>query len=156
MKKAALVLAFVSALPAFSKNLDGRFGFGVSYLGFSASPAISLKYFHNQLLATNFIVGFNTESSTYQLGAKSLRNVALEENMNVFLGIGAFLLSTVDSGGTNSGFEFDGLFGGEFFLPGLPNLGLHFEVGIGLRAMRTTSFRAVGGGFANGGIHYYF
>ncbi len=153
-----IILAGIFAFARFAsaKNLEGRMGFGASYMGFSNSTAVSLKYFHSPYLATNFLIGFNTESATYVFGAKTSRQVLLEENMNVFLGVGAFVVSDNRTPPTATGVEFDAIVGGEFFLAGLPNLGLQFEAGIGLRSLRTTSFHSVGGGFANGAIHYYF
>ncbi len=154
-----LICVILSFFPLYleAKSLEGRFGAGVSYQNFTQSGALSLKFFHSNHLATNVYTGFNTESGTYLLGARSLRNVILEENMNVFLGLGAsFVSSSATAGTADYGVGLDVLFGGEFFLPGLPNLGLSFEMGLGLRSLRTTSFRSIGGGFASGGIHYFF
>jgi hypothetical protein len=156
MKRGLLGVLLVLSTSAWGKNLDGRAGFGLSYLDLTTGPALSLKFFHTNLVASDFIFGFNTETGAYQLGVKSLRNVVMEENLNLYLGIGGFLVSTSDSTGRATGLEFDALVGGEFFLAGLPNLGFTFEVGIGLRSLRTTGFRTIGGAFASGGIHYYF
>jgi hypothetical protein len=148
-------ILLVSAI-GMGKNLEGRGGVGLTHLDLTGGPAISIKYFHNSMLATDFVFGFNTENAAYQLGLKSLRNVVLEENINVYLGVAGFLESIQDTVGRVTGLEFDALVGGEFFLSGLPNLGITFEIGIGLRSLRTTAFRAVGGAFGQGAIHYYF
>jgi hypothetical protein len=150
----ALVLGFLCS-GAFAKNLDNRLGFGVSYQNFNQSPALSLKFFHDNFIATNFLFGFNTEDNSYLIGAKSLRNVVMEENMNLFVGIAGYILSNRTTS-LDTGLEFDALLGGEFFLAGLPNLGVGFETGFGLRSLRTTNFRTVGGAFASGSVHYYF
>jgi hypothetical protein len=153
-KRILFVIAFCSSM-AQAKNLDNRFGFGMTYQNFNQAPSLSLKYFHDNLLATNFLFGFNTENNSYLIGAKTLRNVVLEENMNLYVGLAAYIVSNRVTT-TDTGLEFDALFGGEFFLSGLPNLGIQFEAGIGLRSLRTASFQTIGGAFATGGIHYYF
>lgn len=153
----ALLAVFSLARPAEAKNLDGRFGFGMNYLGFTQATAVSLRYFHSKLDAISFQVGFNTETNLYQFGISDSRMVLMEENMNLFLGLGAAIISSPDAAGVAGwGVSFEALAGGEFFLAGLPNLGLYFHTGIGLKSLRGTSFRSVGGAFANGGIHYYF
>lgn len=157
MARILWVVLFLSPFTLQAKYLEGRLGTGVSYQAFTSAGAVSFKYFHNNYLASNFLVGFNTETGNYLIGARSLRNVVLEENMNIHLGLGASLLTSQNgAGGNDSGIEIDALFGGEFFMAGLPNLGFSFDIGVGLRSHRTTSFRTVGGGFASGGIHYYF
>lgn len=148
------LLVFSSPL-ALAKNLDNRLGFGVSYQNFNQSPALSLKFFHDNFIATNFLFGFNTEDNSYLIGAKSLRNVVMEENMNLFIGVAGYVLSNRTTS-LDTGLQFDALLGGEFFLAGLPNLGLTFETGFGLRSLRTTNFRTIGGAFASGSLHYYF
>ncbi len=153
----SLLALFAGAAPAEAKNLDGRFGFGMNYLGFTQATAVSLRYFHSNLHASTFLVGFNTETNLYQFGVNTSRMVIMEENMNLFMGVGASIISSPDAAGvTGTGLEFEALVGGEFFLAGLPNLGLYFHTGIALKSLRGTSFRSAGGAFANGGIHYYF
>ncbi len=156
MKRGLLGVLLLLSTGAAAKNLEGRAGFGLSHLDLTNGPGLSLKFFHTSLVASDFVFGFNTENGAYQLGVKSLRNVVLEENLNLYLGVAGFLVSNNDTAGRATGLEFDALVGGEFFLGGLPNLGLTFEVGIGLRSLRTTGFRTIGGAFASGGIHYYF
>ena len=153
IRKALLAVMVVASSQVGAKNLDGRVGFGLTYLDFTASPALSMKYFHTNLLSTVFVAGFNTDVNTYQLGIKTVRQVVLEENLNVFLGVGGFLVNSTALG---TGVEFDALAGAEFFFAGLPNLGFQFEIGIGLRSQGRTTFRSIGGGFGSGAIHYYF
>lgn len=155
MRKLCTLLVLLAS-PVYAKNMDGRLGMGVTSMSFTQSAGMSVKYFHTALQATSFLAGFNTESNSYQLGIKPTRLIVLEENMNVFLGIGAYLVNDQVAGVSAAGLQFDAVLGGEFFLPGLPNLGLQFEMGIGLRSQRTTSFRSIGGGFAQGAVHYYF
>lgn len=156
IRRGLFAVLLLASTTSMAKNLDGRAGFGLTQLELTNSAALSLKFFHTSLIASDFVFGFNTEAGSYQLGMKSLRQVVLEENMNIYLGVAGYLMSITDTTGRATGVEFDALVGGEFFLSGLPNLGLTFEVGIGLRSLRTTSFRSIGGAFASGAIHYYF
>jgi hypothetical protein len=156
MKHFVWVGLFFFCLSSQAKNLDGRFAAGFAYQKFTQDAAISFKIFHNPFLASNYLFSLNTENNSFLFGGRVLRNVLLEENLNLYLGLAGLILSQNGTGGTETGLEIDALLGSEFFLAGLPNLGLSFEVGVGLRSIRTTSFRTMGGGFASGGIHYYF
>ena len=91
-------------------------------------------------------------------GAQLHRNFSIEENLNFFLGIGIYSISDKGGVATNpnsSGVEFDGLIGAEFFLAGLPNLGLQFQTGFGVKTLGKVSVKVLGDGFAGIGIHYY-
>lgn len=141
---------------ANAKALEDRIGFGMAYFHFQNTAALSLRYFPNNYLNTNFLFGFNTESSlkTTTLGIKLTRNLNLEENMNFFSALAAYVLSTRDplNGNQQTGVEFNALLGAEFFLPGVPHLGLLLEAGLGLQSIQNVVFQSVAGAAA----HYYF
>lgn len=141
----------MAASPAEAKNLNGRVGFGLNVLNFTHAYALSLKYFHDPLVASAFQFGFSTVTETFLIGGRLSRNVVLEENLNLYLAI-AGMFQTSKGTPTGTGVEFDGLFGGEFFMAGLPNLAFQFDVGVGLRTLGGTSFQSVVGA----GVHYYF
>jgi hypothetical protein len=81
----------------------------------------------------------------------------MEENLNFFLGTALYMIAD-GTGSTplSAGLELDGLLGMEFFLSGLPNLGLSVETGLALRTIRSVTFSTLGSAFAGAGIHYYF
>ncbi len=158
-------LTLVSLQMVQARNLDNRWGFGVSLQDFNSLAALSLRRHFSPHISVSFLLGFDTldSKSASLIGAKLMKNIYLEENLNLFLGMGAYLISNKDSttsgsseSGVSNGFEFDGLLGAEFFLSGLPNLGLMFETGFAVRSVRTVSFKTIGSGFAGAAIHFYF
>lgn len=159
MRNGLLLLAaltFATAFPAHGKTLEDRVGFGVEYFHFENTAALSLRYFPSNYLSADFMFGFNTEGSkkSTTLGLKLSRNLNLEENMNFYVALAAYILSARDAG-TNAqitGIEFNGLLGAEFFLPGVPHLGLCLEGGLAFQSMQNVVFQSVAGASA----HYYF
>jgi len=76
--------------------------------------------------------------------------------MNFFTGGMLSLISQSVVGTTNSGFELGAVVGGEFFLPGLENLGFSFDTGVGVTNVSSVRFRTIGNSFLNAGIIFYF
>ena len=151
------LVAFAAAVPAHGKALEDRVGFGMEYFHFDNTAALSLRYFPSNYLSVDFMFGFNTDSlrKSTTLGIKLSRNLNLEENMNFFVAVAGYLLSIRDpliSTQQNTGVEFNGLLGAEFFLPGVPHLGVALEAGLALQSLSTVVFQSVAGG----AIHYYF
>jgi len=146
----------LTATPLWAKSLEDRIGFGMEYFHFENTAALSLRYFPNNYLSADFLFGFNTESSrrTTTLGIKLGRNLNLEENMNFYAALAGYVLSTRDpvAGNQNTGVEFNALLGAEFFLPGVPHLGLMLEAGLALQSMQSVVFESV----ASAAAHYYF
>jgi len=153
-----LIIITLFSYSAMAKNLEGRYGFGVSFQTITGPPGLSARYHFSPYASATFVIAFDTADlrGTTQIGVKIYRNAHREENINFYLGIGAFLISEKVSGTTNSGFEIDGLIGAEFFISGLPNLGLQFESGIAVRTAGDVTFQTIGSGFAGAGVHYYF
>lgn len=152
------VLLVVSPL-AHARHMEGRTGFGLSLHDFNNTPCLSMRYHLSDYQAAEVGAGFDTDDSrkVFVVGAKFYQAAHLEENITFYVGLGGYLIS--DKGGTSttsSGLEFQGLFGSEFFLSGLPNLGIVFETGVALRTVRNVSLSTVGSGFLGGAIHYYF
>ncbi len=148
-----------STTPVLARNMEGRTGFGITLHDFDYTPSLSMRYHMSNYQSATVLVGFNTAdpNKTFVLGGKFYQNAHLEENMNFYVGIGGFLIA--DKAGnpsTSTGIEISGLFGGEYFLPGLPNLGIQFETGVALRTVREVSFATLGNGFLGAAIHYYF
>jgi len=139
---------------AFGRHLESRTGFGLSIHSYGPIPALSMHYHMTDYQSTVVMAGVNTDSDnrSFILGGKYYQNAHLEENLNFFVGIGGFLISAKAGYPTSA----TGFFGAEFFLAGLPNLGIQFETGIALRTLRQVSFATLGSGFLGGAIHYYF
>ena len=179
-------------------DLTGRFGFGFNNqtearfasAGVSDSvTSLSLKY-HNSpktAFAVLFGVGYDSydpeegdgaSASRVAIGGKFFYNIREEKQMNVYVGAGGIILreshdeAIGDFGAATVStflFKIPGYIGGEFFLAGLPNLGISLETGIELILGSNTidpeggdefdtglfQFGTAGGIF-NVGVHYYF
>ena len=160
MKKSLMGLCLVLTVGASAKNLQGRFGVGPAATDFSQGlSALSMRYHFDPFLSTDVQVAFDTsdENNSSRIGAKICRNVSMEENINFYLGAGLFMIAIKKSAASlQGGGELDGIIGMEFFLTGLPSLGLMVETGLSLHSISSISFNSMGSGFAGGGIHYYF
>lgn len=158
MQKLLLVF-LLAASSIYAKNLENRNGFGVSLHDFDQTPSVSMRHHFSAYSSGTLMVGFNSKDAnrTILAGGKIYQHAHLEENMNFYVGLGAFFLSHRDTDlSVYSGFELEGLVGGEFFFAGLPNLGFQFETGVALRTVKETVFKTLGGGFLGVGVHYYF
>lgn len=154
-----LLLLVFSWKSSVARNMENRFGFGMTINNLGNLPGISFrsplsKY---QSFGGVFAVDTTDGNRLLVLGGKLYQNTVLEENLNFYLGLGAFLEQDGRGGtATTSGFEFQGIVGAEFFLPGLPNLGFAFETGIGIRTLRQVSIHTLGTGFLGSSVHCYF
>lgn len=160
MRLLLLVALTLGASTGWSKDLRDRFGAGLGLHDFNNTPTVSIRYVpETGGFTTTAQVGFNTSASSGStvIGAKIQQNAASEENINFFFGLAAYmLLNKIGGGATASGFELDVLMGAEFFLSGLPNLGIELQTGLAYRSIQGTAFRTVGSGFLGSAFHYYF
>jgi hypothetical protein len=152
-----LSMAFFGAL-ASAKDLEGRVGVGAAIPDFDGMGALSIRYHPSRYFGLQGLLGFSTQDGVNAtvVGAKLHRNAYLEENMNFYVGLGGMIIADRASALVTTGIEIDALFGAEFFFSGLPNLGLQFETGVGIRSQRGTYLRTLGNGLSSLGIHYYF
>lgn len=155
-----VLLSSLILASAEARQLDGRSGVGLTMHDLDNTPTMSFRHHLSQYQSFVLLGGFNTASNkkTLILGGKFLHNVHIEENINVHLGMGGYLISGLVGGGPNasSGIELSGILGGEFFLPGLANLGFTFETGVAMRTIDNIHFATIGNGFLGLAIHYYF
>jgi hypothetical protein len=157
--KVFLALALLAAGPICeAKDLAGRLGVGFNnqFSNSSASrriPALSAKYGVAKDLHFQGLVGFDTSSpSGVTLGGKLYKNVFYETNLNFYTAIALAYIKE-----TRSGMELLGVFGAEFFIPGVDSLGFLFEAGASASNI-TGSFalKTVGFTFLHAGMHFYF
>lgn len=141
------------------KNLRGRMGVGftnqIATTADGTIPALSAKYYMSKSFAASLGFGFDTRSnpgSTMAVGMKLYKNVFFEPQMIFYTGGGVGLVS---KNGTKT--QFSLFVGSEFFLAGLPSLGLSFEAGIrGDNTSGSFALRSIGDSFLTGGMHFYF
>ncbi len=152
-----LLLGSASTPHAEARNLQNRFGMGMMLHDLSGLASVSLRYVPELHYAVGFSLGFDSGSSGYtMMGGRLNRYVDLQENLNAYLGVAAYYVARATAGVTTRGYQIDALLGIEAFLPGLSDLGLTFETGLGYRSLAGTSLRTLGNGFLGTAIHYYF
>lgn len=151
-----LSLFFITT--AYSKNLSSRLGVGFidqfsNSTPLKQVPAISAKYGLTKEINILGAFGLNTlDPTALTLGAKVFKNIFYETNINFYGAAGIGYLKRDESG-----VEFLGLLGAEFFIPGLESLGFSFEAGASLsNATGSFALKTVGFSFLNAGTHFYF
>ena len=152
-----VVLAAFHSKTAEARDLSGRLGLGFNNQFMpsqSAGPgAISFRYALARDLGTELVLGVDTEGDRSTIaGLKLMKNVFLETNLNFYFALG---VGYAQSQG-DSGIEFLGTFGTQFFIPGLESIGFSTEAGFaGDTVGGGMSFRTLGVSFVNAGIHFY-
>jgi hypothetical protein len=145
-----------------SKELASRLGVGFRNNYHFNLPSVAAFYYPNSDYGIVGAIGIDTEKDAaktgFQIGVR--RIIFKEENMNFFMGGNlAFLNKEVSEAGatsTKSGFELQGVVGGEFFLTGLDSLSFNFETGIGMSSVDKTRFRTLAEDPFRAGIVFYF
>lgn len=162
MRRFMMFLLILTPLSfAEAKDLSSRLGVGyANQFGLDADlPSLALRYFPNSDYGLMGSLGVDTEKDNSRFGAqfKILKLVFKEDNLNFYTGAGAGLVSQEVNGHTDSGFDLSGFVGAEFFLPGLENLGLCFETGVGVTSVSSeVRFRTIGDHPLRAGMFFYF
>lgn len=144
-----------------AKDLSNRLGIGYSdQFGLDQPlPSLALRYYPNADYGIMGAIGVDTtkNNSRFGVGAKLVKIVFREDNLNFYTGAGAGIVSEEVNSQNNSGFELQGVAGAEFFLPGLENLSFSFEAGVGITSISSeTRFRTIGDSPLRAGIIFYF
>jgi len=151
---------FVSlfGLSAAAKELGNRLGVGYSKNSTLNLPSAAAVYYPTPAWGVFGSLGIDSQSSTsYFAAVGGLRKIIFrEDNMNFWMGANLGLLSQTVTNTSSSGFDLEALVGGEFFLPGLENLGFNFDTGVAVSSIGNTRFRTLGDSFAEGGVIFYF
>lgn len=170
---ALLTLLLTSA--AHGKDLRGRFGVGVDTqmaLSATAAPtALSVKYtlpaadktINMQVQGLFALKITEQQPASMMAGARFLYPLVAEDNLNLFVGIGAAYLSGAafdlaldDNGDPLDTFRVQPLMGLEFFFYGLENLGFTAGLGLNVDLLGAVQVATTGATFGALGIHYYF
>jgi len=168
MKRCSLILMMAAtgflALTMLSgvvqaKELANRLGIGYrsSYVTFTL-PSVAAYYYPSSTFGVIGSLGVDTQDNNSKFAALvGIRRILFkEENMNFFMGGNLAIINNEVNASKDSGFEMSGIFGGEFFLPGLESLGFNFESGAGVTNAGKTRFRTMGDSFVNAGVIFYF
>lgn len=155
---AVALTAFAFPRFAAAREMQGRVGLGYNSEFQNSTttqrvPAVSLKYGLTRDIAVEGLFGIaSTSPANTIIGAKFFKNLLYETNLNYYFMLGGGILSA--SG--NSGGQFLGGFGVEFFVPGLESLGFSFEVGASIDTLSGMTVRTLGASFLDAGMHFYF
>jgi hypothetical protein len=146
---------------AHAKDLNSRLGIGyTNNFGLDKDlPSLAMRYYPNADYGIMGSLGVDTtkDNSRFGFGAKIVKIIFREDNLNFYTGAGAAIVSQETSGKNSSGFDISGVAGAEFFLPGLENLGFSFEAGVGITSISNqTRFRTIGDSPLRAGIIFYF
>ncbi len=158
---AATVSLLLGSFNASAKDLSSRLGVGFSnQFGLNQDlPSLALRYYPNNDYGLMAAIGVDTtkNNSRFGAGAKIMKVVFREDNLNFYTGAGAGIVSQEIAGKNNSGFDLSGFAGAEFFMPGLENLSFSFEAGVGVTSISSEiRFRTIGDSPLRAGIVFYF
>ncbi|MCX7977954.1 MAG: organic solvent tolerance protein [Bdellovibrionaceae bacterium] len=152
------LLFLVFAPLSEAKNLMQRLGIGPKNNSSFEMPALGAVYYPNSDYGLTGGVGVDTarNNSKFSLNVGLRRIIFQEDNMNFFFGGALGLVNYESAGDKQSGFELNLVFGMEFFLPGLENLGFNVESGVGIASLRDVRFRTLADDPFRAGIIFYF
>lgn len=161
MRLMTIVLSVFLSGAVHAKDLSHRLGVGYAdQFGLDESvPSLALRYYPNSDFGLMGTLGLNTaqKDAKFGLGLKVLRTVFREDHLNFYVAGGAALVSDEVDGHTASGFSLGGVVGTEFFIPGLDNLGINFEAGVGVTSLSSeVRVRTIGDHPLRAGMFFYF
>jgi hypothetical protein len=140
------------SISSWSRDLSGHLGIGFQTLIRPAITSLSTRYFFNAHLIAQGMLGVDTSDSSGVVGLKIYRALPIEEPLNIYVGGGALFTTAAATAG-GAGLRLQMLFGGEYFLPSVPEIGIVAELGFEIAVLGLDQFRTLGGQL---GIHYYF
>lgn len=157
-----LILVILAPLHAFSADLRGRMGVGLTNQLANNIPALSLKIQQSKTFALGGILGFrsNEDNTLYGAGVKFYRIIFDEPQLNFYMAglLAAQNFEDPQNNSTESGFQVDGTLGTEFHFQGLESIGFSFEFGVSARNAEPeggTSFQTLGDNFLKAAAHFY-
>lgn len=158
-----LLAAFFCCLAVCSmaqaKELTNRLGVGIKNDSSMNLPELAAVYYVLPDIAVVGGLGIDTQKdeSKFSFNGGVRRIVFKEENMNFYMGgnVGYVNYETPTTS-NSSGLELSGVFGGEFFLPGLDSLAFTFEGGVGVITANEVRFRTIADDPFKAGIIFYF
>jgi len=159
-----LLIGFLSvsltASRAQAKELFGRIGLGYNAQFANTEqkngvPAISIKYGLAPRSMIEVVGGFYSGPDGSGVAAlKYMQTLHSESYANFYFLLGGGYVSA----NHQSGGEFLGGFGAEFFIPGVDSIGISFETGADIENVTSSSFiiKTFGISFIHAGMHFYF
>ena len=141
-----------------AKNLHGRLGMGYNrqfpIIESKKIPAINLKYGLTPSSSIEIITGFKSKTdSSHIFALKIYKDLIKKISLNFYIagGLGYLKLRS------ESGLSVMIAIGSEFFIPGLEEIGLSIETGIGGSNLKDEFvISTFGASFIESGINFYF
>ncbi|MBC7370271.1 MAG: organic solvent tolerance protein [Bdellovibrionaceae bacterium] len=143
---------------ASAKDMVNRLGIGVKNETSIDLPSLSVNYYPTSEIGLTGGLGIDTEKngSRFSFSGGVRRIVFKEDNLNFFMGGELGLINREIAGVKDSGFFISGLFGAEFFLPGLENLSFSMQGGVGVVSLKDVRFRTVADAPLAAAVTFYF
>jgi hypothetical protein len=159
-QKFLMVFLFLFPTLAFTADLRGRMGLGMTNQLANDVPALSLKVQQSKTFALGAIVGFksNQDYTLYGGGIKLYRIIFDEPQLNFYMaGLLASENYLTSESKVESGYQVDGTFGTEFHFTGLESLGFSLEYGLSVRKVDESgsTFQTLGDQIIKAGVHFY-
>jgi len=156
-----IILLLCAGGTVHAKDLKNRMGVGYSnQFGLVRDlPSLAVRYFPNNDYGVAAALGVDTEENNSRFGlmGKFIKLIFKEDNLNFYSALAVGIVSQEVAGSTDSGFDLSGVFGAEFFLPGLESLSFNFEAGVGVTSVSSeVRFRTIGDSPLRAGILFYF
>lgn len=153
------LLCLLAPSVASAKDLGGRVGVGFIH-SFGDQSALSVRYglplgdpaLNVQLEAFGGFAANTASTGWLVAGGRGLYAVVVEDNLNLYVGAGAGLLT--DQATRQQALRIQPTMGAEFFLFGLENLGFMTEWGINVDLGDATGVSTAAN--AGVGVHYWF
>ncbi len=149
----------LSPLSASARDLQGRLGLGynaqfANQRSAGGVPGVGIKYAMTKDLALEGVIGVESGSNSQTtFGAKVFKNIFYENNLNFY---SFFALGALKASG-KTGYDLQGGFGVEFFIPGIDSVGASFEFGgEATNISGSTVIRTLGLTFLQSGMRFYF
>ncbi len=158
-KISGVIFLILFTTAAFAKDLNHRLGVGLKNNTSLSLPSVAGVYFPLSDIAFTAGLGVDTlkNYSKFQIHGGIRKVIFAETNLNFYAGGQLGLVSYENPfDGKQGGIEILSVFGAEFFLPGLENLGFTFEAGLGLASLADFRVRTVADDPVRAGILFYF
>ena len=153
------IFLFFVTTTALAKDLNHRLGIGFKDNTSLSVPSVAGVYYPLSDIAFTGGLGIDTlkNNSKFQVHAGIRKIIFTEANLNFYAGGQLSLVNYENPAtGKQGGIEIQSVFGAEFFLSGLENLGFTFEAGLGLASLADFQVRTVADGPTRAGVIFYF
>ncbi len=151
----AIIVSF--SVSALAKDMTHRLGIGVSQSSYGIAQ-LTVNYYpsYQYTWVGHLAIDTIDTNSYFIIGGELRRHLFFEDQLNFFIAAKMDAISSKVNQIQESGFSVATLFGAEYFLTGLDNLGLQLEAGLEMSSLGGSRFKTVGGNLLQAGMIFYF